>query len=128
MGGAEEAQPDAATILAALVATFPEFDARWRSADNLFREDDGSFTPCGVYCAFSEFYSERWSTFSAGQFVELGRFVTRCMLVAHSTADEAAATCFLENIAAEPCERPLAPHLGESGREYLRTWGGLQGD
>lgn len=125
-GRADASQPDAAAILAALIVLFPEFEAHWLGADNYFREDDGSFTSCGAFCALTDFYRERWASFSPGQFVGLGSLVARCMRIEHSEPDVAAATCFLEHIAGEPCERPLAPHLSESGREFLRTWGGLQ--
>jgi hypothetical protein len=36
-------------ILEHLVALFPGFAGVWDDPANLFREKDGSFTPCGVF-------------------------------------------------------------------------------
>ena len=38
--------------------------------------------------------------------------------------DNAAGTCFVENIAGEPCDRELARHLSGEARRYWRYWGG----
>lgn len=120
-----ETRLDAPTILATLVGMFPAFESRWLGDENYFREEDGSFTSCGVFSAFCDFYCDGWTSFSTKQFVQLGRFVALCMRTPQSEADIAASTCFLEDIARDPAERPLAPHLSESGREFLRAFGGL---
>jgi hypothetical protein len=38
--------------------------------------------------------------------------------------DNAAATCFVENIAGEPCDRELSPHLTGEAKRYWHAWGG----
>lgn len=38
--------------------------------------------------------------------------------------DNAAATCFVENVAGEPCDRELSPHLTGEARRYWQHWGG----
>ena len=123
-----EREIDARSVLAELAATFPAFEAHWRDEENLFREEDGSFTSHGVFCDFADFYRERHASFSGEQLAALGGLIARHRNDPESDIGNAAAVCFLENIAGDPCERVLAPHLDEAGRELLRAWGGLQGE
>lgn len=126
MRDADEEHDDAASILRELGVLFSDFDAYWLDDDNYFREEDGSFTLHGVFCRFADCYRERHASFTPEQLAALGQLVSRCMRVEHSNADNAVATCFLESIATEPCERVIAPYLDEAARAYLRAWGGLQ--
>src|SRR4051794_1521907 len=49
--------------LADCVRVFPAFRAYWDEEDNPMRDDDGSFTVCGVYSVLTWFVKERWSCF-----------------------------------------------------------------
>jgi hypothetical protein len=53
-----------ADTLSDCVRLFPAFGPYWKSEDNTFRDDDGSFTVCGVYLLLSWFVRERWQSFT----------------------------------------------------------------
>jgi hypothetical protein len=42
--------------------------------------------------------------------------------------DNAAATCFVENIAGEECDRDLRGHLFGPALDYWRAWGGRKSE
>jgi hypothetical protein len=48
------------------------------------------------------------------------------MVSADAALDNAAATCFLEDIAGDECDRELARHLTGEARRYWRAWGGRE--
>lgn len=100
-------------------AMFPGFRRYWDAADNGFRGDDRSFTLHGVFCRFTHFFRERHAALSADGIAALGAFVSECMTsdVDHPLGN-AAATCFIENIAGEPCGRILSHHLIEEAKRY----------
>jgi hypothetical protein len=91
----------AEAILGRLVGLFPDFAKVWESTDNHFREDDGTATPCGVFSEFSYYFQERYEQFSPTQVAALGRLVTECVASPDADLGDAAATCFLENVAGE---------------------------
>ena len=106
-------------VLASLTSIFPEFGTYWNSADNLFREEDGSFTHCGVFAEFSHFVRERFTSLSPVQLDALGHFVEACMQHQPSDLDTAVATCFLENVTSEIFTPALASHLGSRAVGFL---------
>jgi hypothetical protein len=113
------------SLLDRLVALFPDFRAYWDDPGNNFRDDDGSFTLHGVFCQFTSFYKERYAALPAERIAALGAFASECMAPADdSPLDNAAATCFVENIAGEACDRKLSPHLTGEARRYWQAWGG----
>jgi hypothetical protein len=107
-----------------LVALFPEFQARWDCPGNCFRDDDGSFTLHGVFAEFTTFFEERHASLSADRVADLGAFVSECMEPANEDLNNAAGTCFVEDIAGEECDRELARHLTGEARRYWKYWGG----
>jgi hypothetical protein len=107
-----------------LVTFFPDFQAYWDDPGNCFRNDDGSFTLHGVFAEFTNFFRERHGSLPADRMAALGRFVSDCMMSTDKDLDNAAATGFVENIAGEDCDRPLAPHLTGEARKYWKSWGG----
>jgi hypothetical protein len=112
-------------LLDKLVALFPGFRSYWDDPGNCFRDDEGSFTLHGVFAEFTGFFRERYTAFSPDQIASLGTFVSECMAPADdSPLDNAAATCFVENIAGEPCDSELSPHLIGEARRYWQAWGG----
>src|SRR5690349_4136355 len=111
-------------LLERLVALFPDFAAVWDDPDNCFRDEDGSFTLHGVFSEFTGFFRECYETLPPDRVAALGAFVSESMASADADLDNAAATCFVENIAGEPCGRDLARHLAGPAREYYRAWGG----
>ena len=112
-------------LLDRLVALFPDFRAYWDDPGNCFRDDEGSFTLHGVFAEFTGFFRGRHAALPADRIAALGAFVSECMAPADDgPLDNAAATCFVENIAGEPCDRELSPHLTGEARRYWQTWGG----
>lgn len=112
-------------LLDRLAATFPEFRHHWDDPDNCFRDDDGSFTFHGVFAEFTSFFRDRYKTFTPDQVATLGKFLSDCMAPDDDSAlDNAAATCFVENIAGDECDRELSKHLTGPARRYWREWGG----
>jgi len=108
-----------------LSALFPDFRAHWDDPGNCFRDDDGAFTLHGVFAEFTSFYRERHAALPAVRVAALGVFVSACMAPADDgPLANAAATCFVENIAGEPCDRELSPHLTGEARRYWLAWGG----
>jgi hypothetical protein len=111
-------------LLDRLVALFPDFRSYWDGPDNYFRNEDGSFSLHGVFAEFSHFFKERYGSFQPDRIVALGEFVSACMASDDPDLDNAAATCFVENIVGEDCERELAHHLAGQARDYWKGWGG----
>jgi hypothetical protein len=106
-------------VKAKLVAMFPEFVPYWDSSGNHFRDDDGSYTLCGVFAQFSHFVRERFSSLSPSELGELGRFIEQCMERPGSDLANAAATCLLENVAGEKFTSSLVAHFGSRARKLL---------
>jgi hypothetical protein len=112
-------------LLDRLVALVPDFRTYWDNPGNCFRGHDGSFTLHGVFAEFTSFYEERHAGLPADRVAALGAFVSECMAPADDgPLKNAAATCFVENIAGEPCDRQLSPHLTGEARRYWQAWGG----
>jgi hypothetical protein len=93
-------------LLDRLVSLFPNFRVYWDAPGNCFRNDDGCFTLHGVFAEFTGFFKERHAALPLDRVSALGAFVSDCMASADDgPLDNAAATCFVENIAGEPCDR-----------------------
>jgi len=112
-------------LLDRLVALFPDFRAHWDDPDNCFRDEHGSFTLHGVFAEFTGFFRERRAVLPADRVAALGAFVSECMAPADDRPlVNAAAICFVENIAGDPCDRELSPHFTGEARRYWLAWGG----
>jgi hypothetical protein len=110
-------------VHAKLTALFPEFTGYWDSPHNHHRDDDGTFTLCGVFAEFSYFVQQRFTLLSPSALDHLGAFIEQCMALAGSDLDTAAATCFLENVAGESFTPALSQHLGSRARQFLSQYG-----
>jgi hypothetical protein len=110
-------------LLDRLTALFPDFRAYWDDPGNCFRDDDGAFTLHGVFAEFSSFFRERHAVLPVDRVATLGAFVSDCMESADADLDNAAATCFVENIAGDSCECVLSPYLTGEARRYWQAWG-----
>ncbi len=111
-------------LLSRLVSLVPDFAAYWDDPGNCYRPDDGSFTVCGVFAEFTDFFREAYEALPPDTIAALGSFISECMASSDADLHNAAATCFVENIAAEACDRELARHLTGEARDYCRAWGG----
>ena len=107
-----------------LSAIMPGFADRWASPDNLFREDDSSYTFCGVFAECSHYVREQFPQLSPEQRRSLAAFIEQCMAVPGSELDTAAATCFLENLVGEPFSPEWEALLGSRASTFVRQWSG----
>jgi len=106
-------------LLSRLSDLLPGLNAHWYSADNCFRHDDSSSTLHGVFAACSHYVRGNWTELSTSQWAALGSLVSDCMVRAGSDLDNAAATCFLENLAHEPCSSTLAGYLSGEAQNFF---------
>ena len=89
-----EAWQNPQAVLSRLIALFPAFDAHWRSANNLARNEDGSFTSCGVWMEFGFFFRESYEQVPAHCVAELGAFVSECAESSSEELSTAVCMCF----------------------------------
>lgn len=115
-------------LLDRLADLFPDFRAWWDAPNNYHRDQDGSFTLHGVFAEFTHFFKERHTALPTDRIEILGAFLSECMAPADDNPlDNAVATCFVENIAGEPCDRELSRFLTGEARRYWQFWGGRDG-
>jgi hypothetical protein len=118
----EVANPKSVTaddILKELIAIFPDFAAYWET-ENYFREDDGSFNAHGAFAHFTGYFREQHSTMSKEQLQALGTLITQCD--GDDASENAAYTCFLENIAGDAEDAMIAPYLSPKAIEFMNYW------
>lgn len=109
-------------LLQRLIKLFPGFEPYWANPENCFRQDDGSFTVCGVFSEFSSFFREHFSEFSTHSLSRFGDFVTECMSGSNADLENAVATCFLENVAGESFSGAFKRFLrGEALKYYEKV-------
>src|SRR5688572_24325347 len=93
-------------ILSELVRITRDFRTYW-DGENLYRDDDGSFTACGVFSQFTSFFREHHHEMKAEELIAIGALIRRAE--SDQFLADAAFTCFLENIAGDPPDETLAP-------------------
>ena len=107
-----------------LIEIFPDFAAYRNSADNIFKEDNDSHTSCGVFAQLSHFVRERFESLQPSALSALGTLIDHCLATQDGVLSDAATTCFLETLIAEPFTPALITHLGPRGEECIRElWG-----
>jgi hypothetical protein len=109
-------------VLQRIVSLFPDFAACWDDPGNCFREDDGSFTHCGVFAEFSAFFRERYQELDPDRVAALGAFVSTSVSSPDAELGNAAATCFLENIAGNRFIPDFKQHLHGQALHYYLLW------
>ena len=108
-----------------LVSIFPTFAAYWESADNLFREGDGSYTVCGLFSHFTHFVREYFLSFQTSALAELRRLIEDCLAETDRDISNDIGACFLENMISEEFTSAFVAQLGPRGRECMAE---LRGD
>ena len=108
-----------------LASIFPDFESYWNSPDNLFREEQGSDTICGVFSAFSHFARERFASFQPTALDNLGRFVEQFLEAPDTELRNDCGACVLENMTSEAFTDSFVAHLGPRGKACIAE---LQGD
>ncbi len=115
---------NADTIYSRLIEITPEFAVSWASATNYNRNDDGTFTKCGVFAEFSTFVRDNYESLTESQLASIGRFVSDCMSNSDAEVDIAAASCFLENLASERFSIDFQRFLKSNALQFFREWPG----
>jgi hypothetical protein len=110
-------------LLDQLLEILPAFRDEWCSADNLFRNDDGSFTECGVFVTCSHFIRANYERLSTHQRSQLGSLVAQCMRARDTPLSNAAATCFLENLSGEVFAKDFENYLAGEALDFYRVIG-----
>jgi len=107
-------------ILEALIRIRPDYRAYWDDDGNLFRDEDGTFTGCGVFTEFGHFFQEQHTKMKKEELVALGAFIA--LAESDEFLADAAYTCFLENIAGDPPDDTLAPYLSPAATKFIDGW------
>jgi hypothetical protein len=105
----------------------PQFELTWADEQYLWINDEGKFTFCGVFSAFSHYVATVLMSNepSRQELAAVFQYIEKRM---HDNEDirTAAATCFLENLMNRTPERidpkRFVPLLGEESRDYCRAW------
>jgi hypothetical protein len=113
-------------LLRELLKLCPEFYKTWQDEAYLWTdEDDGTFTHCGVFAAFSHHIADILKTTEQPQLESVFRYVEICMND-NDDVGRAAATCFLENVMNRTPELidpgQFVPLLGPKSKDYCRAW------
>jgi hypothetical protein len=109
-------------LLARLIALFPDFASHWDDAGNCFRDDDGSFTLHGAFTEFSTYFRDNYEQFSKDRLSALADFLDECMTEPDSVLDNAAATCFLENVSCERFSKEFEGYLRGEPLKFYAYW------
>ena len=109
-------------ILGRLVVILPEFLEHWESRHSSFRDNDGSFTQCGVLAECSHFVRDHYDQLSSLQRHQLADFVLECMRSTDTDLRDAAATCFLENLSFERFSNDFETYLAGNALDFYRQF------
>ncbi len=106
-------------VLDGLTQIFPDFTSYWRSEGDIFREQDGTFTPCGLFLVFTGFVRGHYGRFNPEVIDALVIYLEECMDWSKLDLHNDVATCFLENLTDEPFSEDLRSHLRGRALEYF---------
>ncbi|MGC1272418.1 MAG: hypothetical protein WBC44_01830 [Planctomycetaceae bacterium] len=109
-------------VLDRLIAILPAFAEQWRSPDNCFRNADGTFSFCGAFAECSHYVRDHYETLAVEQRAQIADFIEECMNPPGTDLDNAAATCFLENLTFERFSSNFERHLKGHSLRFYRDW------
>jgi hypothetical protein len=107
-----------------LIHLFPDYATVWSDPSNCHRDDDGSFTRCGAFAAFSSYFQEHYERLPQDRVAALGQFITDCVASADAELADTAATWFLENVAAERFSDDFKKYLNNEALRFYSLWDG----
>jgi hypothetical protein len=118
----QEKKMIASDLMSRIERLFPDFREFWESDDNYFRHEDGSYTCCGVYARFAQYFEIDCQDWGPVALDDVATLLEDCLMFPDSDSGTAAATCFLENIVGEPAEHALSDYFGPGSRKFLNVW------
>jgi hypothetical protein len=96
--------------LADCVRVFPAFQSYWETEGNLFREDNGAYTVCGVYMHLTWFVREHWQSFQESDWCAFAALVADHVGMVQNPDGEIGA-CLIENLEGEAFSHLVAKHF-----------------
>ena len=97
----------------------PGFGTHWARGDSLFIGSSGEFSVHGVFAECSHFVREQFGSLSPATVQGLAGFLSDCLEGKHGPdVANAAATCFLENLAGEPFHQVFSIQLRPAARRF----------
>jgi hypothetical protein len=116
----------AETIKAELLSLCPDFAAVWDDECDLWTSDDGTFAVHGVFAVFSHYVAGRLTHGADPELRKVFEYVESKLMDDDSEVENAACTCFLENLMNRVPETippgHLVPFLGPKSRRFCRAW------
>ena len=106
-------------LVGRLVSLFPDFAAHRDESE----DDDAEPTLCSAFSDFSDYFRERYEELAPVRLQALGWVLAECMAEPDSELEEATATCFLENVAAERFHADFERFLIGRPLEFYAQWG-----
>jgi hypothetical protein len=118
--------PTPKELLENLVQIAPEFLSAWNNEDNLFINEDGSFSVHGVFTEFSSFIRDNFGHLDEKRRKKLFDYIEECVstdIHSENGVSNAACTCFLENLAGEgTLSNTILKYLGVESKKYFDKW------
>jgi hypothetical protein len=116
----------AENVLTELLSYCPNFAAEWDRERDLWTSDDGSFTVHSVFTVFSHYIAGRLIRGEDPALVKVFHLIESKLTGDDSEVENAACTCFLENLMNRVPEaipaQTLIPLLGPEARRFCRSW------
>jgi hypothetical protein len=105
-----------------LIAILPAFAEQWQSPRNCFREADGTFSFCGAFAECSHYVRDHYERLTVEQRTPFAGFIEECMNPPGTDIDNAAATCFLENLTFERFSDDFEQYLKGHSLRFYHDW------
>lgn len=119
-------KPTPKELLERLTDIVPGFSDFWQKDDNLFVNEDGTFSVHGVFSEFSAYLRDNFMKLKESRRRQLFAYIEECVKEdPHSEigVSNAACTCFLENLAGEgELSESILKYLAENSKEYFKKW------
>ena len=118
--------PTPKELLENIIQIAPEFLSAWNNEDNLFIEENGSFSFHGVFAEFSSFIRDNFGLLDENRRKKLFDYIEECVstdIHSENGVSNAACTCFLENLAGEGAlSNMILKYLGVESKKYFDKW------
>jgi hypothetical protein len=107
-----------------IVQNFPGFEGQWFSDENLFINEDGTYTSCGLLAEFSHFYIDNFDALDKNTCKEILRLFEGVVEEDDSASDISSSikVCFLENISQTKAGDESMVFMGPLCKEFFMKW------